>query len=219
MAYAMAHDMPTPPNLQPIHTLLKDREVVVMQGAVAQAAGFFTPEHLLNHMWSALVHKDVLKYMTSELGTVPLDSYEAPLFLEGTSVALGSDGDDLWAPCGDVENFYKYSMSLHVDPASECGGDYELVRYDDTGTTGVYAMPSHLFFKQNWGNWRAVRVAPTSKQQDKRAKAWMHMVEMPRKRPFARRSIREGDIPLHRCGVPSQSDGLEVNEHWKLCYT
>jgi len=194
--------------LSEVVSWLQLREVVIVQGA-AKVSGH---AKLCNHVWAVLMEKRMLRYVLSPLGTPAPSTVTESLILEGTSMGLGSN-KDCWTPTSDVEAFYAYTMALHVAPNSAFGGDYELVR---RGPRGVYAMPSSLFFQQDWGNWRALKVNSTSKQQDKRVEDWMRVVEIPRRLPAAARLIHTKEVPLARTATPSRTDGVSVSTEWKL---
>ena len=195
--------------LSEIVAWLQKREIVIVQGAVHVASH----TGLSNHVWTVLVEKNMLRYMLSPLGTCPPSHHIASLLLEGTSIAIGS-GVDVWETQKNIEAFYAYTMALHVASQSAQAGDYELVRRD--GATGVYAMPTALFFKNDWGNWRGLKVNATSCQQDKTTAEWMNLVEIPRHLPSADSLLSLEDIPLNKPSRPSKSEGVQVNMDWKL---
>jgi hypothetical protein len=122
----------------------------------------------------------------------------------------------MWEQPRDVEEFYRYSMALHVPPQSPWGGDYEIVRPDPGGRRGVYAMPSRLFFQPDWHRWRGLRVNATTTAQDARARAWLKTVAIRRTVPSASVALIAEDIPLRAHGTPSHTAGVPVSGAWRL---
>ena len=191
---------------------LRLRELLIVQGAVQLP----TAQKLTNHVWAALVGRGMLAYMVSPVGTAPPRDPLPTLLLEGTSLRLDG-GNDVWSPRETNSAFYAYTMALHVARSDEeLGGDYELVRVDASG--GVYAMPSPLFFKKDWGQWRALRVGVTTKSQDQAAEAWMRDVEMPRRLPAADDAVEPTLIPLQKPSNASRDRGVLVAREWRLWF-
>jgi hypothetical protein len=199
-----------PALLRPALDWLRKYEVVILQGA-ANVPG---ESGLKNHVWAGLVGTKMLEYMISDVGTVPPKNPLPSLLLEGTCLSLGSS-TDTWTPCKDVENFYAYTMAMHVAPKSPLGGDYELVCFGDRP---VYAMPTALFFNSDWGNWRALKVNATTKGQDKAAEEWMRMVEIPRRVPHVGHVLQTGDVPMAKFAHPSRTRGIPIDKEWKLWF-